>query len=196
MLPQGINFRATSGYVTDGANEDYEILDGSTPNYPHTTAQGNNVGWETIVSNVRGRDRSSGNDRRLAGMCFNDGGDVTYRIDLPSSGDYNVGIAAGDAFYASNVVWDLFDTSSSLGSLTTGTTSAAQRFKDATNTEYTEATWPSSQALASKTFATTILRISNGASPLQVMAHFYVESAGGGEPAPGNGFLGLMGVGR
>lgn len=175
-LPQGINFRQTSGYVTDGANEDYEITSSSSESYPHTTAQGNNVGWETVSINYQTRDRQSGNDPRLAGVNWNDVVSADFRMDLPSAGNYNVGIAAGEGNYARDVAFDLYDTSSSLGSLTTGSTSAAQRFKDATNTEYTEVTWPTSQTLVEKTFSTTICRF-RAPSASQFIAHVYVESA-------------------
>lgn len=172
-LPQGINFRASAGYVTDGANEDYDIA--SRGAYPWTTAQGNNVGWIT-QSSVNYRDRTTGNDRRIAGSCFIDTDD--FRIDLPSTGDYNVGIAAGDANYAQEVNWELFDNTSSLGTLTTGSTSAGERFKDATNTEYTDSTWPTSQTLVTKTFTSTIMKVSATEVTGQWVAHIYVESAG------------------
>lgn len=182
-FPQGIDFRRTAGYVTDPANCDAELkTDGGSADYPWTTAQGNNVGWETTSSSYLGRDRNSGIDARLAGVNANADVVADFRIDLPSSGNYNIGLGAGDANYANNVAWDLYDTTSSLGSLSTGTTSAANKFKDATNTEYSAAAWPGSQTLVTKTFATTICRLKAGGAN-QVVAHFYVEAAaatGGG----------------
>lgn len=174
-LPQGIDFRRTAGYVTDPANCDAELkTDGGSADYPWTTAQGNNVGWET-ASSYLGRDRSSGIDARLAGLN-SPGGSDDFRIDLPSAGNYKIGLGAGDASYANNVAWDLYDSGSSLGSLSTGSTSGSGQFKDATNTEYSAANWPSSQTLVTKTFSTTICRLrSVGAN--QVVAHFYVEEA-------------------
>lgn len=67
-FPQGLNFRATNAYVTDGTNEAPETDSGGTgnQNYPWTTAQGNTVGWETADSVYQARDWNSGNDRRLA----------------------------------------------------------------------------------------------------------------------------------
>ena len=44
-FPQGIDFRATSGYVTDPTNCTYEIGNAFSATYPRTTAQGNTVGW-------------------------------------------------------------------------------------------------------------------------------------------------------
>lgn len=180
-FPQGINFRQTIGYVTDGANEDAELIGagGGTETYPRTTAQGNNVGWETVAATYQGRDRNSGNDRRLAGINRKDGGSATdYRIDLPAPGNYKVGLAAGDASYARDTQVDLYDTSSSLGSLATGSTGAGNNFKDATNTEYSAANWPTSQTLVQFTFSTTICRFrfldTGGENPA---AHVYIEEA-------------------
>lgn len=182
-LPQGINFRDTLAYVTDGANEDMENNSGGqSENYPWTTAQGNNVGWETVDSNYEQRDRNSGNDRRLAGLGRNintvGGLNVDYRIDLPAPGNYKVGLASGDASYAHDTLVDLYDTNSSLGSLATGSTSGANQFKDATNTEYSAANWVTNQTLVTKTFSTTILRVRLlDTADENPIAHFYVESA-------------------
>lgn len=178
-FPQGIDFRNTSGYVSDPTNCDYEI--GSTNNYPRTTAQGNTVGWESGAAfNLNRRNRNSGIDARLAGLHFLSGlsGNV-YRIDLPSAGSYDVRIAAGDATYANNCAWDLQDTSTLLTSLTTGATTVGGRWKDATNTQYTAANWVSSNTPYAATFSTTIMRVvstNNSAS----ISHLHVAAAGGG----------------
>jgi len=178
-LPQGINYRSTSGFVTDGANEYPQVA--TAIDYPTTTPQGNSVGWEVAkLNSIQTRDRNSGNDRRLAGVNFPTGDGIgtvfTYRIDLPSAGNYNIAIAAGDPNYSSPCNWDLYDNVTKLTTLTSGTTSAAQRFKDATNTEYTQATWPGSNTKYAATFASTILRIQNLASAVDVVAHLYVEA--------------------
>lgn len=186
-FPQGINFRATAGFVTDGANEDYWITEvgfgGSS--YPVTTAQGNNVGIEGDGANSShgSRNRNAGNDRRLAGMGFGGAGGggsaYSFRFDLPAAGDYNIRVAAGDANYAGDVGIELFDTTSSLGTLVSGSTSAANRFKDATNTEYTAANWPGSNTAVLRTFSTTICRFrinpTLGSSDKR-FAHLYLEA--------------------
>lgn len=160
-FPQGINFRGTSGYVTDPANYDPELTASGNGDYPRTTAQGNTVGWETMGGGLyQTRDRLAANDPRLAGTNRTDNTqDIDFRIDLPASGNYNIGLAAGDASYSWGCAIDLLDTNSNLGHLSTGSTSGAQRFKDATDTEYTNVTWPTSQTLVSKTFSTTICRV-------------------------------------
>ncbi len=184
--PQGIAFRGTAGYVTDAANYDPELPNGTnSETYPRTSAQGNTVGWETDGSSYNSTNRNDTNDPRIAG--FGHAGTVTaeFRLDLPSTGDYNIGIAMGDAAYGCPVACDLYDSASSLGSLTTGTTSAAQRFKDATDTEYTQITWPTSQTLATKTFSTNICRFRVlGDASITRIASLYVESAAVGGPTP------------
>lgn len=186
-LPQGINFRSTAGFVTDPAN--YDVEHGTSVTYPWSTAQGNIVGLEYASANNDNRNRNSGNDPRLAGIAFHGTVDMDFRIDLPSSGNYNIGLAAGDASYACAVTVDLYDTSSSLGSLSTGSTSGSQRFKDATDTEYTDATWPTSQTLVTKAFSTTICRFRVlWTAGLTRVSSVYVEAAAAGQPA--NVFLG------
>lgn len=181
-FPQGINHRNTSGYVSDGTNEDY--ANNARGPYPWTTAQGNNVGFEidapADITNVQPRDRNSGNDRRIAGFAITFA-TCRFRIDLPSAGNYYIGLGAGDANYAAVVGFDLYDGASSLGALTTGSTSAAQRFKDATDTEYTNVTWPTTQATVNKTFAGTILRVQPTGNGL--LSHIYVEAAAGASDA-------------
>lgn len=196
-LPQGINFRSTLGYVTDGANEFAEYSTGG--NYPTTSAQGNNVGWEAGSGTVAIRNRNSGNDRRLAGCNFNTT-TSDYRIDLPSTGDKVIRVAFGDANYSrSNQKCEIFDTSSSLGTLfSAASTGAANSFLDAGGTARTAAAWPGSNTSATKTFTTTIcrFRVGDGSNDWYV-AHVYVEdgAAAAGQPTAKR-FGGVPGMGQ
>lgn len=177
-FPQGIDFRATSGYVTDPADHTYEI--GITANYPRTTAQGNNVGWETSSES---RNRSTSPDARLAGNHRTTGTTVTtYRMDLPAAGSYSIKLAAGDYSYASGIKVELFDSTTSLGVLASTSTTASARFRDATDVEHTAANWPANNNPATKTFASTILRAKVGSTGGGggVIASLYVAAAGGG----------------
>lgn len=183
-LPQGINFRSTAGYVTDGANEDAELDSGTgNANYPRTTAQGNSVGWETASSTYNTRDRSAGNDRRLAGINFNGStGKFDYRIDVPSAGVYKIIVAMGDPSYAQTVDCELFDGAASLGVIISGSTGAANSFKDQNNQTWTAATFFANTSMLQITMSSTILRFrfgSVGGITGQV-AHIYVESASSG----------------
>ena len=185
-LPQGINFRQTLAFVTDGANETAEVEDSpgsgtASANYPHTSTQGNNIGWESGTAlEVRNRS-NSGADVRLRGIVNNPDATNDYRIDLPSAGSYAVRIGAGDGEYTGECKVELFDTNSSLGVLCNGTTSAANRFFDADGTDLTAANWPSQNTLVQVTFATTICRFRNGGGTGidGKLAHVYIEAAAG-----------------
>lgn len=180
--PQGISFRATSGYVTDVSPSTYEIMDtnlSGTPQYPRTTAQGNTVGYELGAVNSSPRNRNSGNDARLAGAHSCTSTTQRYRFDLPATGSYNIRVAAGDAVYSSNTNVELFDTTTSLGILCSGSTGAGNSFKDASNTIRTAAAWVSSNTAVSKTFSSTIARFALSSGTSANIAHLYIESAGG-----------------
>lgn len=175
-LPQGINFRGTAGYVTDGANEDNEASAGVT--YPRTSAQGNTVGWEQAPGDHL--DRNSALDRRLAGIHYRNGTSIKYRIDLPATGNYNVRCACGDAIAVAAAKLELFDTTTSLGVLASAAASgvASGSFRDATNTEYTAANWPGSNTAVAATFASTICRFAlGGTANFDILAHVYIEAA-------------------
>jgi hypothetical protein len=104
-LPQGIAFRSTVGFVTDGANDYAEVLAiGSYPNYPTTSTQGNTVGWEQAPTSKF--DYNAGADPRIAGIHGRtSAATADYRIDLPSTGSYNVRSAIGDTLnMADNVI--------------------------------------------------------------------------------------------
>jgi hypothetical protein len=177
---QGVNFRGT-GSVTDGPNDYAEINTGginqALVDYPVTTPQGHTVGWEVlpIDGQAEVRSRNLGNDPRLVGFHTPDNAGGIFRFDLPSAGTYNVGLGSGDASYATTVgTITLKDTSTTLTTLCSGTTSAPQRFKDATNTEYTNVTWPTNQSLVQVVFTTTICRFSLDTFPAQISSA-YVE---------------------
>jgi hypothetical protein len=182
-FPQGVAFRATLAFVTDGANDDAELDPSAGVTYPRTTAQGNTVGWETVVgTGVQSRNRNAGNDPRLAGAHWSDSvGTMDFRIDLPAAGGYNIRAAMGEPNYARNVNCELRDGTTVLATLTSGATSAAQRFKDATNVERTNATWPGSNAAYAATFSGTIcrLRTSTATDSVNPVAYFYVEAIPG-----------------
>jgi len=175
-FPQGVNFRSTSGYVTDPANHTYQVA--LTPDYPTTSPQGNNIGW-TAFPTAGTRDRNSGNDARLAGENFDSAG--VYRIDLPAPGSYTVFLACGDATYAqSNQKIELFDDVTSLGVLFTGAaTGAANSFLDATGVARTAANWPSQNVGVTNVYASTkcIVKIGDGSNNTAI-ATLFVQSAG------------------
>lgn len=195
-FPQGIPFRSTSGFVTDGANDSVETSTSNTTNaavdsasYPRTSAQGNNVGYETGSFNVLiTRDRSTSVDPRLAGLHGTNNGPVmTYRIDMPTAGYKAVRLAVGDNNYSFNVTppgLELFDGTTRLRTLESLPTNAAAHWMDATMAERTSsADWVSNNASITERFLTTILRV-NITHPAGI-AYLYVEDAA----TPPNAFI-------
>ena len=179
-LPQGLNLRGSLAYVTD-AGDDYAVYVGNR-DYPLTSTQGNNVGWEANPGDML--NRNSGIDVRLAGIHYRNGSAINLRIDLPATGNHNVRIAAGDASAVAATKVELFDTTSSLGVLASAGASAiaSGSFRDATNTEYSAANWPGSNSPSGPhSFSTTICRFAlGGTANFDILAHVYVEAAGGG----------------
>ncbi len=162
----GINFRSTAGFVTDGTNETYCT---SSDFYP--TVRGSfTFGWVASGGHVDERDRNAGVDRRLAGINFDSVATEYFRLDLPSTGNYNIHLALGDDSGGNPVEWLLQDTTTLLHTYTG--TPGAGNFQDATGAVLSDAAWPASEAaLVAVTFATTQLRlVVNGASN-NVVAH-------------------------
>lgn len=91
---RGFNFRATVPYVDDRPPETYVI--GSQ--YP-VTRNGVTFGWVGAAnSNTRDRANTAGFDRRLAGINYasNGGSGLTFQVDLPGPGLYDLRAALGD----------------------------------------------------------------------------------------------------
>lgn len=149
-FPQGCNFRATSGHTTDGADEDFI---GASTTYPYTTAQGNNVGWVTGFLPSDSRDRDNTNDRRITGHNSVSSGTARFRIDLPSTGNYDVELGSYENTGANSSVAIYDDTS--LVSTLTSDVAINNDAADATGTVYSLANWPSSQTAVNLSFSTT-----------------------------------------
>lgn len=157
----GINFRATSGYVTDGTNETYcEASD----TYP-TTRDGYTFGWDSSTS-VSELNRNSGVDRRLAGINYLSKTNTTryFRLDLPSAGTYEIHLAVGDVNNSTNCGCIVRDGAGTTLIELTGDTSGNARFKDATDTEYTTATWPTSESGSSHSVSNDYITLKVSAS--------------------------------
>lgn len=171
---KGFNFRATSGYVTDSANESPVL--GET--YPTTYGNSAVAGWTSGSPSTR--DRDSGVDRRLAGVNFTTDG--TFQVDLPAAGTYNVSLAMGDMgnimVDASVVVKDGATALLTIGphGVTNGT------FYDAADVNYSAANWPGSNSAASLTFSGTTMNVQvvAGGGNNGEIAHLFVSQTGGG----------------
>lgn len=148
---KGFNFRATSGYVTDGANETYVLSE----TYP-VPRNGVTFGWDATGS-LQVRDRNAGLDRRLAG-CHFDTLQRTFRVDVLAAGNYSVRLALGDPTNPQTVSCTVKDGSTTL--LTVGNTSViAGSTVDATGTIYTDANWPASNTAVTVTMVGTALTV-------------------------------------
>lgn len=157
-IDAGFDFRSSLGYVTDPAGS-YAVLGEA---YPHTYATGVVGGYED--AGFSQRDRNASNDARIAGCIFSGGSNRLFRLDLPAAGDYDIYLAVGDpsnasSAYGTDPYWDWYirDTTTDLLHVTGAT--GANEFLDATMAVRTAAAWPGSNAKATLTFATTILRV-------------------------------------
>lgn len=168
---KGFNFRASSGYVTDGANETYVL---HTDAYP-VTRNAVTFGWNTAP--IDSRDRNSANDRRLAGMNFTHNA-IDFQVDLPATGDYTIRLAMGDdaAGWGSGTQKCIFkDNTTTLATMgPTDVTTA--NWRDAVGTQYNNASWPGSNSSITGTFATTTFIATVGnALDYSVMAHLFLS---------------------
>ena len=150
----GINFRATAEYVTDPANTTYSLGEG----YP-TTRGGATFGWIDLpLGNIR--NRSASVDPRIAGINYHtNASKKKFQLDLPASGSVDIYCAVGDAKQAAlSGYMEVFDNTTSLGVIVSKHLSMpSDVFYDATDTSYSAASWPGSNAKATFTFATTTL---------------------------------------
>ena len=184
---KGFDFRATLANNTDPTN--CQFVNGSA-SYPTTkTIGGDSVtyGWETPPSGSD--DRTSGIiDARLDGINYGYLSNGTFRVDLPSSGNYTVNLAIGDGTSSqTNHLFSIHDTNSVLQSWGPFST-ATDHFVDATSTDYSAAAWPGSQAPSgSLAFATTIFRlVLLSTVTYTTIAHLNINVAGG---APSGGLF-------
>ena len=176
MAIKGFNFRATDTFVTDGANETYVLGEA----YP-VTRNGITFGLD-LIADINTRNRNAGNDRRLAGVNWNSAVDVTFRVDLLTSGTHEIRVAAGDASYSqATIYFELKDDTTIFATVDDLNGVAANSFDDATGVERTQAAWPGSNLAVSRVFASTIFRILMDVG--DPIAHVQVEDI----PAAGRG---------
>jgi hypothetical protein len=176
---KGFNFRQDSTFVTDGANETYVATD----TYP-VTRNGVTFGWDNNAGgSLDFRNRNSTSDRRLAGINFVQFGSTgNFRVDLPSSGDYNISLAMGDEGADNNSVKvTISDSAATLWTVGPHNMTAAN-FYDAKDATWTEAQWPGSNNAQLLTFAgpTLNMGLSGFGGPIAHLFISQVASTGGG----------------
>src|SRR5678816_4027126 len=137
-VDMGFNFRATSGFVTDGAEQTY-VLTADT--YP-TTRGGFTFGWVILNDSPTAVDRDSGIDVRLAGINYLPGyGGVGilsqsyFRVDLPTTGSYTIHLALGDTFSKTNMRGEVRDSATDLAFVVDAASLSANHWLDATDTD-------------------------------------------------------------
>lgn len=174
MSYYGFNFRATSGFVTDGAG-DSPVLGES---YPTTYSNGVTAGFETGGDTVTTRDRNNSYNSHIAGSiyCSDNGGDALqqiFRIDLTTTGSYTLNLALGDESYAYASYLSVYDTSSLLSTLFNGYAGALNSFCDAAgNNYYPGPNWVAGNVPVSLTFSTTIARFYIGNTTTQTPINY------------------------
>ena len=169
----GLNFRATSGYVTDGADETYVL---GTDSYP-TTRGGVTFGWESGFSSANTRNRDTSPDRRIAGIHFDTDGNAVFRVDLPSAGTYSVRLAQGDNSVNNSAGGELRDDATTKITISTATLNSLGGVGavDATNTWYSRTNWPSSNSAVSVVFSSSICRFALASPGATVLQHLFLE---------------------
>lgn len=186
MAFNGVNCRATSGFIADGTGNTYSLGEA----YP-TTRGGFTFGWSSSVA-ANTRDRATSYGPHYAGLCFqpNSGGaTVDFKVDLPSgAGAYNIKIVSGDYSSEQNSKLILKDGASVIATLNGAT--AAGQIMDATGAILTMNEHASAAALdaacgyITHTFAATQLTITVGghasAYAVSALNSVQLEFTGGG----------------
>jgi hypothetical protein len=179
----GLNFRGTSGYVADGADETY-VLASDTSSTTRTTANGNSITFYWNAAWASGLNRDSGIDVRLAGINYklNNGYQPALVITGLATGTYTVRMALGDAGGAQDYQYARLDNDGvPLITLDKGTTAGAT-FWDATGVIRTAAAWPAGNVSATVTFTATttylVIGTPTALSGASTIAHLYLEKTG------------------
>lgn len=204
-----LNFRGTSGYVTDGSGQTPVLPGDSFP----TTRNGITFGFVIVSNSTTGDasavvspvDRNSSVDPRFAGIVYAAPGgasNVAFAIQVPSAGDYDIRLAIGDSGFDQSGQQEYVEllngedqvggtTGSSLGIILNAVTGPTQnKYYDATGVLRTsESDWISNNIKVTKTVSaymgTTTLVIWLGKDALSsytILAHVEVSDATGGGP--------------
>jgi hypothetical protein len=175
------NFRATSGYVTDGLKEIYVLGETSSQ-----TRKGRTFQWD--VCGDCSRDRSTSVGSRFAGVNkrSNDGTQNTWTLTLPVAGWYNIHAALGDATNTASPTYAYFyDDSTLIDSIVAVTASptTANYYLDATGVTHANADWEANNTPILHEFVSTTFKLVIG-SPTNTsgetrIAHLFIEKVDG-----------------
>lgn len=188
---KGFNFRATSGYVTDGTDQTYVL---ATESYPQSR-NGVTFGWSTAPLDSRDRTTGSPNNPRLSGINFSANAAGTtpgvFRVDLPATGKFDLYMAFGDSDNGQAIDAEWADNASYTTVANNGGTIANSYF-DATGALRTAAQWVADSTLGgtkvSPTFASQILNIRVGGltaiGSSSCVAHLFVSQVASASSPP------------
>lgn len=157
------NFRATSGYVTDGAGETYVLGETSSQ-----TRNGWTFQWNTCGDCARDRSTSVA---KFAGVNkrSNDGTQNTWTLTLQSTGTKTIKAAFGDATNSGSPTYAYFydDTTLIASVAITPNATSANEYLDATGVLRTAANWDANNVAITHTFATTTFKLVIGSPSAQ-----------------------------
>ncbi len=179
LWQMGFDFRSSITYVADPANDTYVL---NSSHYP-VTRNGVTFGWAS-TTNVHGRNRSTAIDPRLAGENYvvNNVAPVSFYVNLPSAGIYDLTIAMGDALYTEcyyGCKVQFLDGTKVLATLSTSTRTGAGNFYDANLTLWSAATWPANNTKLRVAMTGTRLTMrvgaNNGRTNVTPVAHLAVS---------------------
>jgi hypothetical protein len=159
MSAFGINFRATSGFVTDNPPDTYCIGDA----YP-TTRGGVTFGFSVNVGGTSTRDRNSAVNPFFAGINSipNNSPTATFRIDLPNTGAWDIHASFGDVSNQQIIYIDFRDNTTSFATLSGIDTTGANNVSDAVGNVINIGSWVASNVKVTHTFTSTIFNIVMG----------------------------------
>lgn len=157
------NFRATSGYVTDGAGETYVLGETSSQTRDGWTFQ-----WNTCGDCARDRSTSI---PKFAGVNkrSNDGTQNTFTVTLHSTGEKTIRAAFGDATGSGSPTYAYFyDNVTLIASVEiTPNSTSANTFLDATGVLRTAAAWDTDNVEITHTFTSTTFKLVIGSAGAQ-----------------------------
>jgi hypothetical protein len=195
MAAIGINFRATSGFKTDGAGQTYSL--GTI--YPETRG-GFTFGW-TVDMTGQALDRADSFDPELAGMIYaaNSGSPRTFRIDLPGTGPATIRLAIGDTSARDYQYCVLKDDTTTFATIDDPTGTAFNEWLDATGAS-NGTTWEATNTSIAHTFTSTIFNVVIGTpgsqADLSSIAHVSIDitvAGGGGGGGKATHFYRMLG---
>ena len=144
-------------------------------------------------SQISGESRERGlPDNQFSGLIqrFNIGDVAVFRIDLPSTGTYDIQFAAGDQQYGGSSHIRVYDDTTEIINISNGFTSAGD-FIDATGATHAQADFDANATAVQHTFTSTTMLVeigstssSGNATKLAWVSATSVGGGGGGNTAP------------